>query len=157
MIGATEFRPPRTPEAKRGDATTGGGKGGQERTCGGLGARLFTPESPRPTLESAPDHDQRSSRRPHRWLVSSCAKGVQDSLTPPEHQVLCSTYYAHPFPHLSSHPPSLLRGVRGGRNSVAPIITDILPVFLKPYGQRSVFLGKAWPKANVVVPPSYLF
>ena len=65
----------------------------------GLGARLFTPESPRPTLESAPDHDQRSSRRPHRWLVSSCAKGVQLqdslSLTPPEsHQSIIQVLYA---------------------------------------------------------------
>ena len=90
----------------------------------GLGARLFTPESPRPTLESAPDHDQRSSRRPHRWLVSSCGKGVQDSLTPPEHQVLCSTYITvcPPFPPPVVASPLFASGVRGGRNSVAPIM-----------------------------------
>ena len=51
-------------------------------------------------------------------------------------------------------PPSRDLELRSQPSSEAPIVHGHLASFLKPYGQRSVFLGKAWPKANVVVPPS---
>ena len=44
--------------------------------------------------------------------------------------------------------------LRSQPSSEVPIAHGVFASFLKPYGQRSVFLGKAWPKANVVVPPS---
>ena len=51
-------------------------------------------------------------------------------------------------------PPSRDLELRSQPSSEAPIVHGVFASFLKPYGQRSVFLGKAWPKANVVVPPS---
>ena len=50
-------------------------------------------------------------------------------------------------------PPSRDLELRSQPSSEAPIVHGHLASFLKPYGQRRVFLGKAWPKANVVVPP----
>ena len=84
----------------------------------GLGARLFTPESPRPTLECG----ERARPRPAEQQETPQVAGVQaavprGSRTPSHLQrassIMLHLYYAHPFPLLSSHPPSLLRGFGG--------------------------------------------
>ena len=96
----------------------------------GLGARLFTPESPRPTLECGERARPRPAEQqetPQVVGVQLCqggpAPGLPQPHTSPEsHQSIkyyaplimpTLSFFAMPFPLLSSHPPSLLRGFGG--------------------------------------------